>query len=78
MGIASEMMNVLIENAKEIGYEQMELQVVATNKPAIHLYSKFGFYETGYINNGMMSMPAMAMILCGIVIWVHRAYFYKD
>lgn len=35
-------------------------------------------YDFGYINNGMMSMPAMAMILCGIVIWVHRAYFYKD
>ena len=36
------------------------------------------FYDFGYINNGMMTMPAMAMILCGIVIWVHRAYFYKD
>ena len=35
-------------------------------------------YDFGYINNGMMTMPAMAMILCGIVIWVHRAYFYKD
>lgn len=37
-----------------------------------------GLYDCGYINNGMMSMPAMAMILCGIVIWVHRAYFYKE
>lgn len=36
------------------------------------------FYDTGYINNGMMSMPAMALILLGIVIWVHRAYFYKE
>lgn len=35
-------------------------------------------YDFGYINNGMMTMPSMAMILCGIVIWVHRAYFYKD
>jgi len=35
-------------------------------------------YEWGYINNGMMTMPAMALILVGIVIWVHRAYFYKD
>jgi Na+-transporting NADH:ubiquinone oxidoreductase subunit D len=23
-------------------------------------------------------MPAMALILVGIVIWVHRAYFYKE
>ena len=37
-----------------------------------------GAYEAGYINNGMMTMPAMALILVGIVIWVHRAYFYKE
>ena len=30
-------------------------------------------YEAGYINNGMMTMPAMAMIIVGCVIWVHRA-----
>jgi Na+-transporting NADH:ubiquinone oxidoreductase subunit D len=35
-------------------------------------------YDWGYINNGMMTMPAMALILVGIVIWVHRAYFYKE
>ena len=35
-------------------------------------------YDFGYINNGMMTMPAMALILCGIVIWVHRAYLYKE
>lgn len=29
-------------------------------------------------NNGMMSMPAMALILVGIVIWIHRAYFNKN
>ena len=37
-----------------------------------------GAYQAGYINNGMMTMPAMALILVGIVIWVHRAYFYKE
>ncbi len=35
-------------------------------------------YDFGYVNNGMMTMPAMALILVGIVIWVHRAYFYKE
>ena len=30
-------------------------------------------YEAGYINNGMMTMPAMAMIIVGCVSWVHRA-----
>ena len=29
-------------------------------------------------NNGMMTMPAMALILLGCVIWIHRAYFCKD
>ena len=35
-------------------------------------------YDAGYINNGMMAMPAMALILLGCIIWVHRAYFYKE
>jgi len=36
------------------------------------------FYDAGYMNNGMMTMPAMALILVGCVIWVHRAFFYKE
>lgn len=36
-----------------------------------------GMYDAGYLNNGMMTMPAMALILLGVVIWVHRAYFDK-
>ncbi len=36
------------------------------------------FYDAGYVNNGMMTMPAMALILLGCVIWIHRAYFYKE
>ena len=37
-----------------------------------------GAYDFGYVNNGMMTMPAMAQILVGCVIWVHRAYIYKE
>lgn len=33
------------------------------------------FYDAGYINNGMMTMPAMALLLLGCVIWIHRAFF---
>ena len=36
------------------------------------------FYDAGYLDNGMMSMPAMALIIVGCVIWVHREYFYKE
>ena len=35
-------------------------------------------YGAGYMNNGMMTMPAMALILLGCVIWIHRSYFYKE
>lgn len=30
-------------------------------------------YELGYANNGMMTMPAMALILVGCVIWAHSS-----
>lgn len=32
----------------------------------------------GYLNNGMMTMPAMALILLGCIIWVHRALFDSE
>ena len=35
------------------------------------------FYEMGYLDNGMTTMPSMALILLGCVIWVHRSYFDK-
>ena len=35
-------------------------------------------YNFGYLNNGTMTMPAMALIMIGVVIWIHRAYFYKE
>lgn len=35
------------------------------------------FYDMGYVDNGMMAMPAMALILLGCVIWAHREFFYK-
>ena len=30
-------------------------------------------YDFGYVNNGLMIMPPMALILCAVIIWVHRA-----
>lgn len=32
-----------------------------------------GAYDAGYVNNGMMTMPAMSLILLGCIIWAHRA-----
>jgi Na+-transporting NADH:ubiquinone oxidoreductase subunit D len=31
------------------------------------------FYELGYINNGLMILPPMALILLGCIIWVQRS-----
>lgn len=30
-------------------------------------------YDAGYINNGMMLMPPMALIICACIIWYERA-----
>ncbi len=31
------------------------------------------FYNAGYVNNGMMVLPPMALVVVGIIIWVQRA-----
>ena len=31
------------------------------------------FYEAGYMNNGLMILPPMALILLGCIIWVQRS-----
>jgi Na+-transporting NADH:ubiquinone oxidoreductase subunit D len=31
-----------------------------------------GLYEMGYVNNGMMILPPMALITVGIIIWIQR------
>ncbi len=32
------------------------------------------FYDAGYMNNGMMILPPMALITVGCIIWVHRSH----
>lgn len=44
---AEEMIEYLIELAKKMGFEQMDLEVVDGNDNAKHLYEKCGFIETG-------------------------------
>ena len=31
------------------------------------------FYEAGYVNNGMMILPPMALVVVGVIIWIQRA-----
>jgi len=36
-----------------------------------------GFYSFGYVNNGLMILPPMALITIGVIIWVQR-YYNRD
>ena len=47
LGIGTAMMQYLEELARQIGYEQIELEVVDGNDNAKRLYEKCGFVETG-------------------------------
>ncbi len=31
------------------------------------------FFELGYVNNGLMILPPMALIVVGVIIWIQRA-----
>lgn len=31
------------------------------------------FYDAGYVNNGLMILPPMALIIVGCIIWIHRS-----
>ena len=35
------------------------------------------FYDAGYVNNGLMILPPLALILVACIIWIHRS-FNKD
>ncbi len=46
-GLGTAMMEYALSLAKDMGYEQIELEVVDGNARAKHLYEKMGFKETG-------------------------------
>lgn len=46
-GLGNRMLEAALARAWEIGLERVELEVYPSNKPAIHLYEKFGFQHEG-------------------------------
>ena len=52
-GIGEMMMRTVLEVAKQIGYEQAELEVIADNVNAISLYEKLGFKKYGSFPDNM-------------------------
>ena len=55
LGIGKALTNACISCAKEAGYEQLELEVVAENTSAVALYKKAGFVEFGRNPKGFKS-----------------------
>ena len=37
------------------------------------VFETIGLYEIGYVNNGLMILPPMALVTVGIIIWVQRS-----
>lgn len=52
-GIGKVMMQTVLEEAKRLGYEQVELEVISSNKGAIELYKKLGFEKYGSFPNNI-------------------------
>ena len=66
-----------------LGYA-MILVIVAFFRELLGSGTLFGFqvipqavYDFGYMNNGLMILPPMALILLGCIIWIQRS-FQKD
>lgn len=55
LGLGKALTNACIQCAKEAGYEQLELDVVAENKRALSLYQSLGFEEFGRNPKGFNS-----------------------
>jgi len=53
VGIGTEIIRTLVEEARAMGLKILVLTVFATNKRAIHVYEKAGFEQTGRIPNGI-------------------------
>ncbi len=49
LGLGQELIRLLIELARSQGYKLIKLEVYAGNAPAIHIYKKLGFVQTGFV-----------------------------
>lgn len=53
LGLGTLLISEMLEILNDKGYEQVELEVLASNASAIHLYEKMGFKECGRIPHGI-------------------------
>ena len=47
MGLGKALLTRVLTLAKELGYEQVELEVISGNDRALRLYERLGFVQTG-------------------------------
>lgn len=52
LGLGRELLTQTLALAKEFGFKRIELDVLATNHRAIHLYETFGFTSFNYVKDG--------------------------
>lgn len=52
LGIGSLLLPAIVESARHMNYEQIELEVVQENTRAVSLYQKFGFRQYGIRRHG--------------------------
>ena len=62
-GIAEKLVNALVEELKAIESHSLTLEVRASNTPAIALYEKLGFVQTGLRKNYYRNPKEDALIL---------------
>lgn len=55
LGIGKALLEACIKASQQASYQQMELEVVASNKQAIRLYKKMGFKEYGRNQRGFIT-----------------------
>ncbi|MBU1202980.1 GNAT family N-acetyltransferase [Patescibacteria group bacterium] len=51
MGYGQQIMEIIENEAKKLGAKKIRLGVFQDNNPAVHIYKKFGFKETGKVIN---------------------------
>jgi len=62
-GLGKWMVNTLLEKAKELGYQKVELETASVLKEAIGLYRKIGFQETTASNASPRCDRAFELII---------------
>ena len=62
--LSSRLIDIIISDARQIGYKRIRLDTLPPLKSAIHIYKKFGFYETpAYLDSPMEDSIYMCLDL---------------